>query len=568
MGRRARPPVGGAVGVARARIGRRHRRRARGDESLLGDRQGHGADDDRRARARRLRDAGPASRQERARRQPRPRHERRHRRRGRVRGRSLRAGSALPLVPADVGRRAAAARSRAPTTPSAARRCCCRSCRATRVTSTRCAPSSRRSSDREADGTSSFFEIGRQWGKSIICGLARFDGWPVALFAEDPYIYGGAWTASSSQKVTRAHRPRDARSTCRSCTSSTARASSSGCRPSRKARSATARARSPRSGESPSPYCSVVIRKAFGVAGAANSRPGSFHYRCAWPSGDWGSLPDRGRHRGGVQGRARRGRRTETRISLRSELGSIEVRSPFRSAEAFDIEDIVDPRDTRLDRLPVGRPGRARPPAGSRLGCATDPERQRSERRTRRGRRRTSTSPSNVARTRASHSSSGTSKSPGTRCESATWRTPGLGRDRADLLGRRVRAREVVPDCSPFGSAHDALGETVDVEDLVHEQVGVACEPSDVRALTGVAREDDRAVRRVEAVAERREHRRVLHEDRAHLHTVLVLGVDDDRLHVRSRRLPRSCSRRRRRDRCRARSRRGARRSRARAPTA
>ena len=201
-------PLGRPVGVARARIGGRHRRRPGHDEPLLGDREGHRADDDRRARARRLRDARAALRQERARRQPRPRHERRHRRRGRVRGRSVRAGSPLPVVPADVGGRAAAPCGRAPTTPSAAKTRCCRSCRATRVTSTRCARSSRRWSIATTDGTSSFFEIGRQWGKSIIGGLARFDGWPVALFAEDPYVYGGAWTASSSQKVTRAHRPR------------------------------------------------------------------------------------------------------------------------------------------------------------------------------------------------------------------------------------------------------------------------------------------------------------------------------------------------------------------------
>ncbi|MEJ2090160.1 MAG: carboxyl transferase domain-containing protein, partial [Gammaproteobacteria bacterium] len=51
------------------------------------------------------------------------------------------------------------------------------------------------------DGT--FFEIGRQWGRSIITGLARLDGIPVALFAENPMVYGGAWTADSSRKVVR-----------------------------------------------------------------------------------------------------------------------------------------------------------------------------------------------------------------------------------------------------------------------------------------------------------------------------------------------------------------------------
>ena len=49
----------------------------------------------------------------------------------------------------------------------------------------------------------SFFEIGRAWGKSIITGLARLDGVPVALFAEDPFVYGGAWTADACRKLTR-----------------------------------------------------------------------------------------------------------------------------------------------------------------------------------------------------------------------------------------------------------------------------------------------------------------------------------------------------------------------------
>ncbi|MCS5572912.1 MAG: hypothetical protein NZ789_08245, partial [Pseudomonadales bacterium] len=49
----------------------------------------------------------------------------------------------------------------------------------------------------------SFFEIGRKWGRSIITGLARLDGIPVAVFAEDPMIYGGAWTADSCRKLIR-----------------------------------------------------------------------------------------------------------------------------------------------------------------------------------------------------------------------------------------------------------------------------------------------------------------------------------------------------------------------------
>ncbi len=49
----------------------------------------------------------------------------------------------------------------------------------------------------------SFFEIGRHWGRASITGLARLDGWPVAVIASDPNYYGGAWTADTAQKLVR-----------------------------------------------------------------------------------------------------------------------------------------------------------------------------------------------------------------------------------------------------------------------------------------------------------------------------------------------------------------------------
>ena len=49
----------------------------------------------------------------------------------------------------------------------------------------------------------SFFEIGKMWGRAIITGFARLDGWPVAVVASDPYHYGGGWTARASEKLVR-----------------------------------------------------------------------------------------------------------------------------------------------------------------------------------------------------------------------------------------------------------------------------------------------------------------------------------------------------------------------------
>ena len=49
----------------------------------------------------------------------------------------------------------------------------------------------------------SFFELGRMFGRPIITGLARLDGWPVALMAGDPLYHGGAWTADACNKIIR-----------------------------------------------------------------------------------------------------------------------------------------------------------------------------------------------------------------------------------------------------------------------------------------------------------------------------------------------------------------------------
>jgi len=71
-----------------------------------------------------------------------------------------------------------------------------------------------------------------------------------------------------------------------------------------------------------------------------------FPYRVAWPSGDWGSLPIDG----GVEVAYRA--ELEAAEDPAAELAKIKARlanvsSPFRTAEAFGVENIIDPRDTR-----------------------------------------------------------------------------------------------------------------------------------------------------------------------------------------------------------------------------
>ena len=94
------------------------------------------------------------------------------------------------------------------------------------------------------------------------------------------------------------------------------------------------------------PWCSVIVRKCYGVAGAAHCDASRFHYRYAWPSGDWGSLPIAGGLEAAYKAELEQAEDRPARLAeIERRLQA--VRSPFRTAEAFLIEDIIDPRDTR-----------------------------------------------------------------------------------------------------------------------------------------------------------------------------------------------------------------------------
>ena len=191
----------------------------------------------------------------------------------------------------------------------------------------------------------SFFEIGQRWGKSIITGLARLNGYPVAVFAEDPYIYGGAWTADACRKLVRFldlastfHLPVIHLEDCPGFLIGKESEQNATIRYGSQALAAL--------GQTTVPFTCVVIRKAFGVAGAANNKPGVEGFRYSWPSGDWGSLPIEG----GIevaykQDLADSDDPDQLLAEIRERLNR--VRSPHRSAEFFEIEEIIDPRDTR-----------------------------------------------------------------------------------------------------------------------------------------------------------------------------------------------------------------------------
>lgn len=191
----------------------------------------------------------------------------------------------------------------------------------------------------------SFFEIGQGYGRPLVAGLARLHGFPVGVLASDPKRGGGGLDAPASEKMTRFvdlcdtfHLPVvnfvDQPGFLIGTRAERAGTARYGARAMAAVYQATV------------PWVSIILRRVFGVAGAAHGNAQGLNLRYAWPSGDWGSLPIEG----GVQAAYKReieaapdpaARRREIEERLN------ELRSPFRTAEAFGIEEIIDPRDTR-----------------------------------------------------------------------------------------------------------------------------------------------------------------------------------------------------------------------------
>ncbi|MCL8207624.1 MAG: methylmalonyl-CoA carboxyltransferase [Actinomycetia bacterium] len=191
----------------------------------------------------------------------------------------------------------------------------------------------------------SLFELGRTHGGSVVTALARLDGRPVGVVASDPYVAGGALTAEASRKLERFvdlcdtfHLPLVALVDQPGLAIGRRAEEKATIRWGTRAIVAVYQARVP--------MAAVVVRRMFGVGGAGMVNQHALTRRFAWPSADWGSLPVEG----GLEAAYRRELEASrdpsaTRAEILARLDA--VRSPFRTAEVFGIEEIIDPRDTR-----------------------------------------------------------------------------------------------------------------------------------------------------------------------------------------------------------------------------
>lgn len=191
----------------------------------------------------------------------------------------------------------------------------------------------------------SFMEIGARWGRPLITGLARIKGLPVVIIASDPYYYGGAWDKQASEKFVRMldlaelfHFPVVNFVDVPGFQIGLAAEKEGAMRYGVRALTAVA--------QSTVPWCTFIVRKAFGVAAGGHQSDGRFNFRYAWPSAQWGSLP--------VEGGLEVAYKSELEAAEKPEEKLIEIEervraltSPFRSAEAFVIENVIDPVNTR-----------------------------------------------------------------------------------------------------------------------------------------------------------------------------------------------------------------------------
>ena len=189
----------------------------------------------------------------------------------------------------------------------------------------------------------SVFELAREYGPSQIVALARLDGQPVGVLANDNRVYAGAMTAEAGQKYRRF---------VELCDTFHLPVVNFIDQPGfmigpEAERSGTIRygmAAVCAAAQATVPWAAIQIHKGFGVATAAHYAPNN--YVLAWPSVESGALPLEGGvavafHREIAAAEDPDAKRRELEERLRS------ARSPYPRAESFAVHELIDPCETR-----------------------------------------------------------------------------------------------------------------------------------------------------------------------------------------------------------------------------
>ena len=189
----------------------------------------------------------------------------------------------------------------------------------------------------------SFFEMSKMYGPSLITGLARLNGHSVGILANDCMFYAGAMTSDASLKL---------RKFVNFMNTFNIPVLSFVDEPGFMIGPESEKAGTIRHGtgaisslmQSIVPWASVIVRKVYGVAGAAHFSPDS--YTISWPSAESGALPVEGGVAIAFKKEIEEAKDPEAKRKELEDLLSTRS-SPFPRSENFSVHELIDPRETR-----------------------------------------------------------------------------------------------------------------------------------------------------------------------------------------------------------------------------
>jgi acetyl-CoA carboxylase carboxyltransferase component len=183
-----------------------------------------------------------------------------------------------------------------------------------------------------------------EYGDSTVTALARLIGHPVGVITTDPFK-GATMSAEGAQAIVRLvdlcetfHLPIVSLTDQAGMTIGSVAERRGTIRHGARAIAAIYQARVPQA--------ELIVRRVYGVGGAGIVNRHRAGRSWAWPSGDWGSLPAQGGVEAAFRAQLAAAADPERELQrLRAELAAIG--SPFRTAERFGVQVLIDPRDSR-----------------------------------------------------------------------------------------------------------------------------------------------------------------------------------------------------------------------------
>jgi acetyl-CoA carboxylase carboxyltransferase component len=183
-----------------------------------------------------------------------------------------------------------------------------------------------------------------EYGGGTVTALARLAGHPVGVLATDPFK-GTTMSAEGAMAITRLvdlcetfHLPIVSLTDQGGVSIGRAAEQRGTIRHGARAITALYQARVPQA--------ELILRRVYGVGGAGIVNRHRAVRSWAWPSGDWGSLPVQGGVEAAFRAQIAAAQDAGAEIErIKRELAAIS--SPFRTAERFGVQDLIDPRDSR-----------------------------------------------------------------------------------------------------------------------------------------------------------------------------------------------------------------------------